>query len=76
MSMTAELQPKSDLRTPANPSIWTRNITVSSSAQLLLFLTALALTAFFGKSAMKITSAYQLQQHAPCDIEYRYHQGK
>src|ERR1700690_1310313 len=53
MCMTGELQPKKDKGVgKANPSIWKGNVTAFSAAQIVVFLVAISLTAWFGKVAM------------------------
>ncbi len=56
MSLTAELQPKPTGTTAAAgnpaPSIWKKNIIIFSTLQMLAFLIAVALSAYFGKIAM------------------------
>jgi hypothetical protein len=54
MCMTGELQPKANNGVGKdNPSIWKRNITAFSAAQIFVFLVAISLTAYFGKVAMQ-----------------------
>lgn len=57
MSLAGELQPKLGPGVAAvgnaNPSIWKKNITLFSIAQMLVFLVAVGLTAVFGAVAMR-----------------------
>jgi hypothetical protein len=65
MSMTGELQPKNGNGVGTNnPSIWKKNITAFSGAQIIVFLIAISLTAWFGRIAME-SSKTEVQPPAP-----------
>lgn len=66
MCMTGELQPKSNNGVGNDrASIWRRNITFFSGAQIVVFLIALSLTAWFGKTAMESS---KMEQPAPPQV--------